>query len=231
MIRVLFLSFIAIFFASSTQAQKKLVFSTHNTAINWVCSQILTEAYQKLGIEVHIEKYPSKRALLMSNSGKVDGEVCRVKGIETHYKNLIRVPLKIQSSDAVVFTKKTGLEITGWDDLKPHKIGILRGAELAKQNTTGMNVHSATNIEQLFLMLDKERVELVVMERIMGLTVIKKLELEGIHVIEPPLVKFDLYHYLHKQHATMIPALVQVLQEMSINRIEEIHNQLLAELE
>ncbi len=211
-------------------AQKQLVLSTHNTAVNLICSKILLEAYQQLGIKIKIEKFPSKRALFMSNSGQVDGEVCRIEGIDEDYSHLIRVPVTLQSRNAVVFTKKHGLSISGWHDLKPHKIGILRGAELAKQKTAGMVVHSATTIEQLFHMLDKGRVDVVVMERIMGMVIIKKLELEGVSIVEPALVTFNLYHYLHNNQAALIPALVKVLQEMKISRIKEIQEQLYSEL-
>ncbi len=66
--------------ATSVSIQKQLLFSSHDTAVNWICSKSLIEAYQQLGIKIHIDNFPSKRSLSMSNSGQTDGEVCRVKG-------------------------------------------------------------------------------------------------------------------------------------------------------
>ena len=103
----------------SIYAQTQLTLSSHDTAMNWLCSEILKEAYLQLGIKISIEKYPSKRSLKMSNSGQVDGEMCRVRGIEKNYPNVVKVPFVLQTADAVVFTKKQGLIISHWNDLKP----------------------------------------------------------------------------------------------------------------
>jgi polar amino acid transport system substrate-binding protein len=230
MIRKLAFTLIILSIATATSAKKNLIFSTHNTAVNRICSQILLEAYQQLGIKVHIEQFPSKRSLLMSNTGQVDGEVCRVKGIEKEYSNLLRVPVTLQSFDAVVFTKKQGLSILGWDDLQPYRIGLMRGAVLAHQLTKGMSVHSGSTLEQLLLMLEMDRLDVIITERNMGLHVIKQLQLEGITIIEPPLITFNSYHYVHKQHAALIPNLVKVLQKMQISRMKNIQDQVYSKL-
>lgn len=228
--RVLAFTLIILAIATPAVDQQQLMLSTHNTIVNRICSLILLEAYQQLDIKIHIEHFPSKRSLLVSNTGKVDGEVCRVKGIEKEYPNLLRVPVTLQSFDAVVFTKTQGLPILGWDDLKPYRIGLVRGAVLAHQHTKEMSVHSGTTLEQLFLMLEKDRLDVIITERNMGLLVIKHLELEGITIIEPPLVTFNSYHYVHKQHAALIPNLVKVLKKMQISRMKEIQDQVYSKL-
>ena len=209
---------------SSAYAQKQLVFSTHNTAVNKICSRILIEAYQKIGLKINIESYPSKRSLIMANTGRVDGEVCRVEGIDKDYSNLVMVPVGLQSFDAVVFTNKQDLSISGWSDLNPYRIGLMRGAILAHQYTEGMTVHSGTHLDQLLLMLYKNRLDVVVTERHMGISIIKQLSLDGITIIEPPLVVFNSYHYVHKKHAAFIPSLVKVLKEMKTSRMKEIQD-------
>ena len=59
-----------------------------------------------------------------------------------------------------------------------------------------------------------------------GLGIIGQLGLEGIHALEPPLVRIDLYHYLHQRHADLVPEIADTIRKMEASgRISEIRDQ------
>ena len=212
-------------------AQEPLVLSKPDDPIAEVSSKVLREAYQRIGIQIQMKTLPAERGLVQSNQGMIDGEVNRIQGIESTYSNLIMVPVAINTFEGVVFTKKVTFPVTGWDSLRPYNIGVRIGTKFAEQGTEGMNVESVTTNEQLLLKLYAGRNDVIVTSRIEGLGQIKRLQLKGVKVIEPPLVTEKLYHYLHKKHAAMIPGIAKVLREMAAEgRIQAIQEQAIAEL-
>ncbi len=212
-------------------AQEQLVFSRPDDPIAEVSEKVLHEAYQRIGIQIQTRTLPAMRALDMSNYGEVDGEVNRIKGIEKAYSNLVMVPVAINVLEGVVFTKEITFSVTGWDSLKPYKIGIRRGTKFAEKGTEGMNVEAVNHNAQLFRKLDLGRNDVIVTSRVEGLEQIMTLHLNGIRVLEPPLVTLNLYHYVHKKHRPLLPNITKALQEMEAEgRIQEIRKQVISEL-
>jgi polar amino acid transport system substrate-binding protein len=80
--------FEVVFFISPLIAQKKLIFMTvnHSSPVD-ISAKILKEAYHQLSIDIEIRRVPGKRALHISNSGKVDGELLRISNIHKKWKN------------------------------------------------------------------------------------------------------------------------------------------------
>jgi len=72
-------------------------------------------------------------------------------------------------------------------------------------------------------MLKKDRVDLVIYERVQAQYLIKKYQLDDIRVILPPLIVKNMYMYLNKRHIKLIPKLTEALKQMkqdgSYNRI------------
>jgi len=217
--------------AGPVYGQQSLVLSSTRNLLAVVSGKVLTEAYQRLGIKVHIDTFPAGRSLIMSNNGDVDGEVYRVKGIEKTYENLVMVPVAVNKVEVVVFTKGVTFSVTGWDSLKPYTIGIRRGTKLVEKGTKGMTVKSVTKIEQLFLKLDLGRNDVIVSSRLAGLKAMKELDIKGIRLLEPPIATKNVYHYLHKKNAHLLPGIKKVLQDMeSEGRIKAIRTQAISEL-
>jgi len=195
---------------------------------------ILIEAYRRLNIEISTVVLPSERALLMSNSGSLDGDVHRIIGLEKNYPNLVRVPVSINAIEGMIFSKVKGLSIQTWDDLENYSIGLRVGAKFAEFGTKGMDVTAVGTNDQVFKMLEIGRTHVVVSTRIEGLMVTKKLGYNDIYPIEPPIVILDLFHYVHKKNEGLIPELTRVLSEMvkeglileiKLNNLVELLNQ------
>lgn len=213
----------------SISAQDSLVLGTMDSPLARLGQEILQEAYQRIGIQVETTVLPAERALHTANSGEVDGEVLRIKGIQESYPNLRMVPVSVLTMEGVVFTKNVTFEVMGWESLKPYRIGILRGSKFAEQGTRGMTVGAVNTYRQVLLKLDAGRDDVAVMARTNGLIEIGKLNMKDIRVLEPPLITVELYHYVHKKHEYLLPKITQVLQDMvEEGRIQEIKEQFIA---
>jgi polar amino acid transport system substrate-binding protein len=210
-------------------AKTQLKFSAIEGSLNSkICKLVLEEAYAQLDIKVEIIPLPGERALRTSNAGKVDGELFRIANIQKRYQNLVVVPTPINVLQGIAFSKKFHPPIQGWESLKPYNLAIQVGIKFAERGTQGMNPILVDSNEQLFKMLDSERIEIIVAAYANGLKTLKKLKLDSIQALQPPIQEFPLYHYLHKKHAAFVPQIDDVLKGMQQSgRIHEIRKKVL----
>lgn len=185
-----------------------------NTVDTVISEVILRKAYARLGYRVEIAKYPGERALKLADGGRADGDVQRIDGLGRHYPNLVQLRPAINYIEGSAFTAGKALTINGWDSLRPYRIGLIRGIKFAELNTVGMNRDLVGDYGALFKMLRKGRFELGVSPRLNGLYQLKRLHIEGIAPLEPPVARFDLYHYLHRSRTELAPKLEAIFRDM-----------------
>jgi polar amino acid transport system substrate-binding protein len=199
------------------EAQQKLVFSRTEKkphAGGFLMGElIIREAYKRLGLRIELKEYPAERAISVANDGAADGNLQRSAGAEKQFPNLIMVPFPIMHNEHVVFTKKKVFTVNGYTSLKPYSILIFLGNKPTERGTKGMQVTSVTSPEQAFKMLDSGRADIFIYPR-EGICIAKELGLSTIKVLEPPVEKTPVYHYLNKRHSALVPSLLNVLKNM-----------------
>ena len=206
-------------FSVATYGQQTMVFSTvKDTLVADINEIIIRDAYQKLGIQVFIKKLPAARALQKSNSGEFDGELFRIPGIQKKYPNLFMIPVVSYEVDIRAYSKRSDFKVVGWNSLKLFKIGIERGVQFSEVATDGMNRQIVNSNQQLFRILDKDRVDFVVTDIWSALGSLTELERTGfpineIFVLSPRVMAIELHHYLHMKHEALIPKVNQAIQE------------------
>ncbi len=198
-------------------AQNILILPALDDAISDLSSKVLETAYHKIGIKLKFEEYPAERALRMSNSGHIDGEVNRIKGIDKTYTNLILIPISVNSFEGMAFSHNVQFEVNGWESLRPYSIAIRIGIKFAEIGTEGMNVIKFPTNKKVFQMVAYGRVDICISSRLTGLYTIKKYGFKNIKILEPPLIKLNLYHYLHKKNKHLVPKITQSLKQMQDN--------------
>ncbi len=202
-----------------------------NTADTVVSEVIVRKAYARLGYRVEIARYPAERALMLADKGQADGDVQRIDGLGRQYPNLIQLRPAINYIEGSAFTAGKPLTIHGWESLRPYRIGLIRGIKFAELNTVGMDRHLVGDYETLFKMLRKGRFELGVSTRLNGLYQLKRLNIAGISPIDPPLARFELYHYLHRSRAGLAPSLEAVFRSMQASgELSALRQAVIAEL-
>lgn len=134
---------IGIFFSAGVCGADKIVLSAIADSANTDISEaVLRLAYQKMGLEVDVLYYPSKRAIRAANNGVTDGELYRVAGVEMRHTHLIKVPVPVNKMEAVVLTKGHQFRVNGWQSLTPYVIGKRAGVWFSDQGTLGMTTHN-----------------------------------------------------------------------------------------
>ncbi len=180
-----------------------------------VSEKILNVVYSRLDIPITMVYMPSKRALLESRSGRVDGTTHRILAIGSEYPELIRVPTPINYIEPTVFSKKKDFTGTGVDSIKNYRIGIMRGARHAELFTKDMqDVIQVKTPIHLMELLSADRIDIVILSKLNGLWALKELNIESIYPSNPPLSRLYLYHYLHKKNHTLVAQIDKILQEM-----------------
>lgn len=211
-----------LFCSSSVVFSQTLTFSTvQSAAIIRVNEAVLAEAYRRLGIIIQVRNYPAARALIESNSGKVDGELYRMAGISNRFHNLIMVPTPISSIEWMVFTRDQDLKVNGWASIASFNVAVERGILYVEQQTIGMKRELVNDNLQMMKMLELDRVQLVVDTRLDGASVLRGLKNHSIRMLEPPLAKIDLHHYLHKRHQALVPKLDAILKQLQREGLAE----------
>jgi len=191
---------------------------------------ILTEAFAQQNIEFSAVYIPSLRALQISNSGMLDGELHRVSGFHeiTHdkYNNLIKIDHKLLSVYLAIFAKDE-LMVDNWDDLTNYALAYYRGRKNVDSYLSHVGaqygIYKVNTDEQAFHMLATNKVDIVISESHFGKTLINSSsQLNGIRELKR-LDKTDIYAYIHKKHQSLIPALIRSLRQMkSQGKFEQI---------
>lgn len=175
-------------------------------------SGVLDRFYQALGqragVRFEIQAMSAERGLRNANNGIDDGDVSRVFGIDQTYTNLVRVPEPVMAYQMVVFTRHANFTVNGGASLRPYDVGILTGWKILERNI--VDARSLTKLEtgeQLFNMLDKNRIDVAVIEKLEGQEFVRRMQLKGIRILQPPFVQGDWYLYLNKKHQALLPRL------------------------
>jgi hypothetical protein len=107
------------------------------------------EIYNRLNIEVEFITTPIERALNLSNSGIIDGELGRTKNVLLSYTNLRMVPTSIFTLKIYVYTKKTTIQVKSFDDLTNYSVAVLRGTKVIENLTRNLELRTANTIPGL----------------------------------------------------------------------------------
>jgi len=178
--------------------------------------QVYQEMARRAGVRILIQSLPAaERSLRNQNSGIDDGDVSRIRGLEKQYPNLVRVPESVMHFEMVAFSRKANFTVSGAASLAPYTVGIPKGWKILERNTAGArSVTSLENGKQLFAMLDKERIEIAIIEKFQGMHFVKDKGIKGIRILQKPLVEGDWFMYLNKKHLALVPKLAAVLRGM-----------------
>lgn len=176
---------------------------------------VVREAFRRAGLKVKLERLPAERGLLSANTGLEDGDLARIAGLETIYPNLVRVPEKLVDWHFVAFTRRADLQKANWAMLRGVSVGHIKGWKIYEQNLElHPQVTTADSAEQLFSMLDKNRIDVALYARSMGQALVQKMGIQNVRIINPSLAEREMYIYLHRKHADKVPAIAAALREI-----------------
>ncbi|MET0088015.1 MAG: transporter substrate-binding domain-containing protein [Sedimenticola sp.] len=186
---------------------------------------VVTEMLHRVGRVPDFEFAHEERGLRALDKGLDDGNLPRVAGLEKIYPNIRQVPGKVMDFNFQVFSKNPDIVIDGWDSLQHYNVAFVTGWKILEQNVKAQTITKVSTSDQLFHLLGQDRTQLVIYEKWQGLELIRKLGLEGIVALEPPLISKEVFLYVNKRHESLIPELTKALEQMkadgSYQRIED----------
>ncbi len=209
---------LVLFLSSSAIAQPTITLTTADNQAHsrsMAMNAVLTECFKRMKIELIIISMPSKRALLNANNGTEDGNFVRTDGISKVYTNLVKVPEKLTENHIVAFSKNTDIKINGWKSLLNYHVVYVNGwrnCERELKDAKGETI--VKNEELLFILLEKDRADVGVFGYSTGMEVLKTQKNTDIKALSPPIVVSDLFLYIHKTHAALIPEIVRNVKVM-----------------
>jgi polar amino acid transport system substrate-binding protein len=176
--------------------------------------ELARAAFKRIGVEVEVTTVPTERSLINVNSGIDDGDIFRVAGVEGDYPNVIRIPEKTLDNDFIAYTKRTDITIRSWADLQPYSVAYATGWKPFERNVRNVKELTKTaSIHELFPLLEKDRADVILMDRWQGQWIVHQQGYK-VHLLEPPLARFEMFMYLNKKHAALVPKVARALADM-----------------
>lgn len=228
-----FMAFLFFFWPTSTPAQETLIFSgIENSSYATISKRVMREAYKRIGIDAQFSDLPAARALVLANSGQVDGELYRIKNIHLKYENLLMLPVAIGVMEGVAITANPKISLSGWQSMMPFDVCIRNGVKFAEAGTKGMNVDISNTNEQLFKKLASKRCDIIVLARLTSIALAQEFERKMDKPVQYSLLQtYPLFHYLHKKNKHLLPKLTEILEAMEADgTIAKIRTQYIAEI-
>lgn len=176
-------------------------------------ARVLGDAFADMGHSLNVKYLPGKRALIMSNTGHLDGEVARIATTTQSYPNLIPLPLAIGQFKATAITYNAPHKYTGFEQFKPYRLGILRGTIWSEKRTKNYQRMQLNSYSEMIRMLQVNRFDYGFGDHAI-FTHIKETTKASFKVLEPPIFQLDLYPFVHKDKAALIPQLVAALNKI-----------------
>lgn len=174
---------------------------------------VAAETFRRAGFKMKMIRVSPERALLNANAGIEDGVSARIAGLEKTYTHLVRVPEKILDFPFVAFAQRAKIGAASWDALTSVTVGHIHGWKIFEQNLKpGTPITVVDDAEQLFTMLDKNRIDVALYERWLGLALAEKMRLKNVHVVESALAEREMFIYLHDRHADKVPVIAAALR-------------------
>jgi len=174
---------------------------------------IAGEAFRRVGLRIKLVTLPAERGLINANAGIEDGDLSRIAGLEKIYPNLVRVPEKLMVMDFVSFARHATPTEASWGSLEHLSVGDIKGWKIFENNLLPSTpITTADDPEQLLTLLSKNRIDIALYDRWMGIALAKDMHLQNVRVVEPPLAKREMFIYLHQRHADKVPAIAAALR-------------------
>ncbi|WP_343893829.1 transporter substrate-binding domain-containing protein [Roseibium denhamense] len=184
-----------------------------NAAPLQLAVEIVTAAYDRLGIPIVIQQMPRARSMAMASVGKADGEIAGPRVFEKAFPELHRIDVPIMTIDVMVYSCDPHI----LDSKNPSELqwGRLNGARLLATFTDDYeNVWLGETHLELFGMLKLGRLDAVIAPRLALQLYSEQNEQGCVQSVGAPLRTVPFYHYLHRKHGNLFPIVKSEFQDM-----------------
>jgi len=222
MFKYTFILLISLTLPNLSQAREELILNTAFTMPlsseqqDGTFDRLMQATFDRLDMDVFVERPPAERALRQANSGLEDGDGPRISGLNKYYPNLLQVPEKVIDINFVAFTQgNLQFSTQDWDSLKSYNVGIVTGWKiLEKHIVNSKSLLKLKNPKALMTALKKGEIDVAVISEETGRYIGKQVGIEKLNVMQPAFASREMFLYLHKKHKALIPEVADILRQL-----------------
>ena len=193
--------------------EKTLLFPNYSNSVQATrLRRVVESVYATLGYQIVTEDMSAERGILEVDHGAAAGEIFRTPVFEKEAPNVIRVPVQMDIISISTMTKAAAFAAPTLEEAARMHVAIKKGLRNIEAMTAGWpSVERAIESFAMLKMLNAGNVDVVI-----GFT-------ENLHYtvaqvgLPSDLFSFrevqrdPVYHYLHKRHAALVPAVTAAL--------------------
>lgn len=178
-------------------------------------AMVMGRIYRQLQVDWRLLRIPTEDALQGANSGVVDGELIRIKGVENSLNRLQRIPYPIARIKLIAFTAQNDdFVVTNLADLSGLSIAVIRGVALTDNLTKGQERHYADTVEGLFRLMDTGQTDIALTFQLDSEKYLQSVGKALDFHASTPLMEVEMFHYLHKRNADLIERVSRHMQRL-----------------
>jgi len=176
----------------------------------------LSELYRRAGARAEFKVLPRMRELQAVDSGELDATALCSPVVRLSYPQISLIPTPLARVALRAYTLDPNVEIRTPEDLAQHSVTAVRGEVFAMSvlEQVGIRGVLASSYVNMFKMLQRGRVEVVLISEIAGRLTIGKMGLTGV-VESPVLTTGTVHHGINKRlEGVLATRLDEALREM-----------------
>jgi polar amino acid transport system substrate-binding protein len=198
----------------------------YSSQVEGVKVDIASTVFKELKVPVNITIMPFARCLSMVESGAMDGALPLSKNDER--EKYMAFSHQANPQHFVFVYKKSrfpkGISWKTYNDISDLRLGINFGSYIDKNMEVAFSavkpIERPTNIETMITMLEKERIDLGAMDKLVALHMIRKLNLVGkLDVSEQTIGDNKVYFGISRKSEAikLLPAINRILDRMNMD--------------
>jgi len=193
----------------------------HDTFEGRVLDLVYREAFRRLGVDFEYRHYPAKRASLMADEGRVDGELARIYSYGQKHPELIRVEEALFSTRFVAVASTPEIKLDGWESLRgtTYRVEYVRGHQRAHDKLIEVvkpaQLSAISSWRQGLKKLILGRTDVFVDSEFVINNLLKQEEFQSANLMVVGVMEeISLHAYLHKRHAPLAAQLSAILKDI-----------------
>ncbi|RJE73707.1 hypothetical protein BGP78_17170 [Pseudoalteromonas sp. MSK9-3] len=200
-------------FSSTANSSNTLLFNrpADNPQSRYVI-ELMTLVYKELGYSLKVIDFNHQSALVAANEGVLDGQLGRVNSVTEQYPALMQISFPIMHANLQLLSYCKTCSMFESESIVIISSYVAPEAYLKAQNYQGEIIKVKSSSAQLNLLIQKKVSAALVVE-----FHVKKYreKLQSLDITSKTLHKINIYHYLHKKHAKLIPQINHILGTMA----------------
>lgn len=180
-----------------------------------ILDRIAAEAFRRLDIQITVRRQHQQRSMASLNSGSVDGIVVSAEAAFDGLPSAVVVREPITEGVFVAVAPAGSVDWKGPLSLEKARFAYRRGISILDQLLGGYSgKFDVTDAIQLVLMLERDRIDVGIMERRTAIKLLGKTKNSKLEILDPPVAVVKGYLILHQKHAGLRPGLEKALAAM-----------------